>query len=163
MEISINDALESGFFSSEDGENFRNYDPASIDAVITEIITPILGMIKEIPVSSLPGKTKHAQSIKKYAKDLDKASRIDHTEVANRALDTRGIIGEDGADAIELRRKKTEWHACKDISERLGKRLGGIIKDNRELGDVFIFQVERESPAYPLVIHLLKSIKKNLG
>ncbi len=160
--ISINDALESDFFSSEDGENFQNYAPTSIDAMITQIITPILNQVAEIPTDRLPMKTKHMQSIRRYLKDLRKVTGIDHIEAANRSLDVRGIIGEDGDDAIELRGKKTEWNCCKNVSERLGARLAEIIKEDRELGNVFIVQIETENSSYPLVVHLLKSIKNKL-
>lgn len=162
--MSISDALEDGFFSSVIGEDSQNnYNEGSIEAIIEQIIQPILKTFEQLPRGSIEDQTQHAKHIKGYKKDLRKVTQIDHTEAANRALDDRGIIGEADLNSIILRGRKTEWNCCLKVSERLGDRLAAIVKANPELGNVFTVQVDADSPSYPLVVHLLKSINKKLS
>lgn len=157
--MSINQALESGFFASEDGSSFgKNYRIDSVDKTIENIIEPILESLK---AQNLSGS--HVRSIKGYKKDLKKVQYEDHTEAANRALGDRGISGETGEEAIALRAKKQEWRVCLNISERLGKHLAEMLVEDPRLGEILTVQTEKDSASYPIVIELLKSINAHLS
>ncbi len=164
MVLPLNQALQSDCIHAECNEiSLRNYTDSSVDDMISQIIKPILKTMQQLPKEGFPLKKKHVDSMKNYQKELKRVTEIDHTEVANRALGSKGIIGESGIDSIEARASKAEWRCCLNITERLGSRLGTIIKDNPDLGDVFsVPEVERESSIYPLVVHLLKSIDREL-
>lgn len=115
---------------------------------------------QSLPLEDLHRK-KHADQIKKYEKTLKKISseNIDHTEEANRATQPKGIIGESGIEALELRAKKTEWGRCLNIGERLGRHISEINKESPKFSEEFKVNLDPNSQIYPIVMHLLRSIK----
>lgn len=163
--VSLNSLIKDESFSSTGSEsNISNYRPKSIEDLIAEIVAPILESLEELPLTeNVSDRKNRTKSIQDYQKKLRKAKTTDHVEKIERAISDKGIIGEDGADAVEYRKKKTEWHRCLDITKRLSKHLGEMIKENPNLGDVFVIKVDKQSSAYPFVLELVNSIKKHIG
>lgn len=161
--VSLNSFIKHEYiYHSNDEVNLTNYRPESIDLLIAEIIAPIRKTLGEIPSTKLPDKKVHVDSIKKYQKRLKDVLVIDHVEQIERAISDKGIIGENDADAVDNRKRKVEWANCLYVTEHLGERLGKMLKTNGSLGDVFTIKVDKQNCAYPLVLHMLKSIKVQL-
>ncbi len=163
--ISINEAMNSELYnSSYHVTSMTRYKEDSLDVMIHQILEPIRQSLRDVNLKDLPDKSEHSKHFKKYRKILADASGIDHVETANRSLSAAGLIGELGVESIEARSRKTEWFRCISVAERIGKRLAVILKENSALGNVLqIPCVDRDSSAYPLVVHLLHSITAELA